>query len=159
MTAEKGVHADAKLGGAYARFNPKSAPALDRVSICKKANKSRVVAQFTEPVTLDELSAKLIDVTGAAGEKCTVQMPQVRGTSPSGQDRFYLDCPASLWAAPQMTVTLRQGIKSAVSALEVGLLDDKAAAPSALIRGGEHSRALDFAQAKPSESCRELPVL
>jgi hypothetical protein len=110
-------------------------------------------------VTLDEQSAKLIDVTGARGEKCTVQMPPAGGSSPTGHDRVYFDCPASLWTAPQMTMTLRRGIQSAASALEVGLLDDKATAPAGLVRLGEHSRSLNFAEAEEIESCRELPAL
>lgn len=153
--------APVKLGAAYARFNPKSDPVLDRVAICDKGGKSaRVVAHFTEPVTLNEQSAKLLEVSGNAGEKCNVVIPQVLGTSLRGQERVYLDCPASLWSSPRMNLKVRQGLTSAASSVAVGTFDEKGAAQGGLVkRGADHSAALDFASAQEVESCRHLSAM
>jgi hypothetical protein len=155
------IAAPAKLGATYARFNPKSDPVLDRVAICDKGGKSaRVVAHFTEPVALNEQSAKLIEVSGNAGEKCNVFMPQLRGASLPGQGNVYLDCPASLWSSPRMNLKVRQGLASADSSLAVGVFDEKGAAQGGLVkRGAEHNAALDFAPAQEVESCRHLSAM
>ncbi|MET0596124.1 MAG: hypothetical protein ABW133_25720 [Polyangiaceae bacterium] len=155
------IAAPVKLGATYARFNPKSDPVLDRVAICDKAGKSsRVVAHFTEPVTLNEQSAKLLEVSGNAGEKCNVVIPQIYGTSLPGQDNVYLDCPASLWSSPRMTLKLRQGLTSAASSAAVGVFDEKGAAQGGIVkRTAEHNAALDFAAAREVESCRNLSAM
>ncbi len=155
------IAAPVKLGAAYARFNPKSDPVLDRVAICDKGGKSsRIVAHFTEPVTLNDTSAKLIEVSGNAGEKCNVVMPRVNGTSLPGQENFYLDCPASLWARPRATLKLQRGLASAASSIPVGVFDEKGAATGGIVkRSAEHNAVLDFAAAQEVESCRHLSAM